>query len=275
MDDAKNTTTPSVTEQSTAGDSKRSDTTSDNDDKKKQQSEREKRRNPTVTFNVGGTKYEVSLTLLNIHPHCLLSKEADKPKHQDNPDEPIFIDRDGSRCKYVLDWMRDNQVVIPATVSKKALLNELHVYGFDSVDESTIDDSEFLPTLSSLYFEHVDRLKKEGEETRRKIEEMGTELRMKECAFWFFDQIKTDSSKVVNSKDCGAALKKFEPIKTEVLRKALGRYGLQIVVDDNGAFSTLGGSTSAGLLFRVGRNFSPTFRPKDAWNRRYLLGVFE
>ena len=138
VNDNKNTSEPSATGQTGAVAAKAEDGIRVTGDSKKETPEKQKQRNPTVTFNVGGTKYEISQTLLLIHPYSLLSEEADKQRRKDKPEDPIFIDRDGGRFKYVLDWMRDNQVVIPVTVSKKALLNELRYFGFDNVDESTI-----------------------------------------------------------------------------------------------------------------------------------------
>ena len=63
-------------------------------------------------------------------------------------DQPVFINRDGGRFKYVLDWMRDGRVIIPMEVTKDALLNDLHYYGFDDADPLTIDDSAVFPTFA-------------------------------------------------------------------------------------------------------------------------------
>ena len=47
--------------------------------------------------------------------------------------EPIFIDRDGDRFRYVLDYMRDGKVILPynsVVVTKESLLVELQYFGF-------------------------------------------------------------------------------------------------------------------------------------------------
>ena len=47
--------------------------------------------------------------------------------------EPIFIDRDGDRFRYVLDFMRDGKVILPynsVVVTKESLLVEFQYFGF-------------------------------------------------------------------------------------------------------------------------------------------------
>ena len=70
----------------------------------------------TVRFNVGGTIYEVSRSLLEQHPNTMLARMVSKTwlsEEEDNErkDEPLFIDRDRERFCYVLDFMRDGPTV--------------------------------------------------------------------------------------------------------------------------------------------------------------------
>eukprot|EP00536_Pseudo-nitzschia_multiseries_P016696 jgi/Psemu1/328318/estExt_fgenesh1_pg.C_12020003 len=51
----------------------------------------------------------------------------------------IFVDRNGDRFQYVLDYMRDGQKAsLPFTVSKEGFLKDLEYYGFDDVDAKSI-----------------------------------------------------------------------------------------------------------------------------------------
>lgn len=95
----------------------------------------------TVRFNVGGDIYEVSRSLLSDHPTTLMAKIASKTWQQDGLDQPYFIDGDGERFRYCLDYMRRGRVYLPLTVSKGSLLQDLDYYGFEGVDESLIDGS--------------------------------------------------------------------------------------------------------------------------------------
>merc|ERR1711862_764691 len=41
----------------------------------------------------------------------------------------IFIDRNGERFQYVLDYMRDNEVVLPLSVSRDHLITDMKYFG--------------------------------------------------------------------------------------------------------------------------------------------------
>jgi hypothetical protein len=99
----------------------------------------------TVVFNVGGTTYEVSRSLLEKYPNTMLARmtsETWDPQDDncDQPDaKPFFIERDSERFGYCLDYMRDaGHVFLPYTVSKEAFLQDLAYYGFDAVDVDAV-----------------------------------------------------------------------------------------------------------------------------------------
>ena len=54
-------------------------------------------------------------------------------------DEPIFIERDGERFRYCLDYMRDGRVSVAITVSKDGILKDLEYYGFEGIDPAAIE----------------------------------------------------------------------------------------------------------------------------------------
>lgn len=96
----------------------------------------------TVRFNVGGTIYEVSRTLINQFPDTMLARLSSETWSPESNGEPLFIERDGDRFRYCLDYMRDGGIVdLPATVSKAAMLRDLEYYGFQEVDPSTISQA--------------------------------------------------------------------------------------------------------------------------------------
>jgi len=91
-----------------------------------------------IKYNVGGIRYEVSHSLIRRYPKSLLAKTAFSPWNRDDKDEEIFIERDGDRFRYVLDYLRDGLVFIPATVAKEAVMLDLNYYGVDYNDEVVI-----------------------------------------------------------------------------------------------------------------------------------------
>jgi len=100
----------------------------------------------TVRFNVGGTVYEVSRSLLNQHPDTMLARLAsdtwqsvgnEDDDDKDDGNDAIFIERNGERFQYCLDYMRDGGTVgLPATVSEQGFLQDLAYYGFQDVEGS-------------------------------------------------------------------------------------------------------------------------------------------
>ena len=95
----------------------------------------------TVKFNVGGQKFEVSRSLLSMHPNTMLARCADEKWHED-PDSEIFIDRNGARFGICLDYLRDGEVVLPLITPKEAVLADLNYYGIENVHPSSITYSK-------------------------------------------------------------------------------------------------------------------------------------
>ena len=80
----------------------------------------------TVRFDVGGTVYRVSRSLLERHPNTAMAKKA-----AEGLKEPIFVEGDREFFKYVLRYMRHGEARLPVEVYKKDLLHDMESYGFD------------------------------------------------------------------------------------------------------------------------------------------------
>jgi hypothetical protein len=94
-----------------------------------------------VAFNVGGTKYEVTRSLLASHPDTMLARIASKDWKATEDTTEIFIDRNGVRFQFVLDYLRDGKVSLPLVVTNEALLDDLTYFGVEVIDTDAIDDS--------------------------------------------------------------------------------------------------------------------------------------
>ena len=95
----------------------------------------------TVTFNVGGKHYEVSRSLIERFPDTILARMTSELwlGGENAKDEPIFIERDGERFRYCLDYMRDGRVSVPITASKDGIVKDLEYYGFEEIDPVAIE----------------------------------------------------------------------------------------------------------------------------------------
>ena len=90
-----------------------------------------------VHFNVGGKQFEVSHSLLKMHPDCLLAQSASEQGRL-NPEDEVVLEKDGTRFRFVLDYLRDGHVILPMTVAKLLFLADLAYYEIKNVDESKI-----------------------------------------------------------------------------------------------------------------------------------------
>ena len=131
-----------------------------------------KKMTSTITFNVGGKMYEVSQSLVASYPDTMLAKISSKTWNK-NQNEHIFIDRDSELFRYILNYMRDGFVYLPSSVSKDALLQDLHYFGFQDINTnqirmslSVLDVGNQLHLWRNLYSETIESL----EQTKADIE---------------------------------------------------------------------------------------------------------
>ena len=199
----------------------------------------------TVYFDVGGTKYRVSRSLIEIYPKTMLARLV-SDTWQEDPDKEIFIDRDGDRFRYVLDYMRHRKVSLPVTeLTKHALLQELDYFGFENVDSDAIDtryESNYeaikhVANLSKQSKEEIDGYKEAIEDLSRGIEclnsaifhcALASELVQEYCA----------TGELAHEYKVDATLKTIQALRsiregtdTNLLAEHLAGLGFQCAVD--------------------------------------------
>lgn len=125
-----------------------------------------------VTFNVGGVVYQVRRSLLETFPNTMLARSASKQWTDGDNEKPIFIDQDGQRFRFCLEYMRNGNVQLPSTESKVALLNDLQYYGFENVDPDSINDSRDIAEAVSDVHAHAVKAKNKIEEIGQNIWDM-------------------------------------------------------------------------------------------------------
>lgn len=82
-----------------------------------------------VHFNVGGTLYDVARDTLLSATNTMLAKMVSDKWTAKNSREIIFIDRDGERFKYILDWYRNGKIIVPKTIALDAVRSEALYFG--------------------------------------------------------------------------------------------------------------------------------------------------
>jgi len=108
-----------------------------------------------IKFNIGGTRYEVSQSLLQSYPDSMLAKSAADQWHI-NPNAEIFIDRDGEQFRYVLQYLRDGVVHLPVSVPRASFLIDLKFYAVDVKEDAIVEQldaahfSKYVPLLNGV-----------------------------------------------------------------------------------------------------------------------------
>lgn len=98
-----------------------------------------------------------------------------------NEELPVFIDRNGDRFQYVLDYMRDGKKLsLPVTISKEAFLNDLKYYGFENVDANNVTGDSSLLAYAAME-KKIDKL--EAGLCMRKQREHNTDMLAHYCFF--------------------------------------------------------------------------------------------
>ena len=118
--------------------------------------------NTIVKLNIGGTLYEVSRSLINSFSDSMLCSIVSN-KWKEGSEEQIFIERDGHRFRYVLDYMRDGNVNLPRGECTKSLFTELDYFGieYDSNKISSNDSLNLFEVTRSYraYLEKFENMK--------------------------------------------------------------------------------------------------------------------
>ena len=109
----------------------------------------------TVTFNVGGQKYEISRSQFDKYPDSMLAKTVSDRWLQD-PSQEIFIDRDGSLFRHVLSFIRDGKVFLWHGITREEFREELGYYGIECDDDISEYIHEKLPISINSIGGHID-----------------------------------------------------------------------------------------------------------------------
>jgi len=209
------------------------------------------------TLNVGGTRYEVSDSLLDQFQDSMLRKitsdawnnhvysdDGDEAKasldlnnNKNNDNKEIFIERDGGRFKFVLDYMRDGQVFLPLSVPRSQIVSDMEYYGID-FDETKItlgvsDPKDTFHQLSEYYYEK-ERFKKifesKMEDIATKYQKLAVESMSCKIALEYFEeQFSGKSSFTFEAKTITKRLGSKERLYYDIveMQPHLNLYGLR------------------------------------------------
>lgn len=101
----------------------------------------------TVKLNVGGKHFEVSRNLIVKDDTDTMLSRLVSDTWLEDPEKEIFIDRDGDIFSYILNYLRQGEIMIPETMSMDQFLKDLDFYGITIIEGSVKKDSEFCNKL--------------------------------------------------------------------------------------------------------------------------------
>jgi hypothetical protein len=138
-----------------------------------------------IQFNVGGMRYDIAEETLLNHADTMLAKLVSSKWKKGGNQEPLFIDRDGERFRYILDWYRDGQIIVPKTIPVSALRNDALFFGLP--DDVVIEETQSFGDYVSLFHGTVTRF----QSLRISLLEMiqknvadGIVVNIENCAIW-------------------------------------------------------------------------------------------
>jgi BTB/POZ domain len=208
----------------------------------------------TVRFDVGGQVYKVSRSLIELYPDTMLARMVDtrwqpqrgiKAGDDDDDDTSnstiMFIDRNGDRFQYVLDYMRDRQVSLPMTVSVSAFRHDLAYYGFDNAQESSsvtvgtpAEARELFATfIGNLHgnLDKFDELIKESENTTATLKQQKSSFKMAHDIFGRSASMQGDGRHTISvASEDGKIAMNYGNCASRYLKEYLKNfYGLDLV----------------------------------------------
>ncbi len=106
-------------------------------------------RNDIIHLNVGGTRYAVSRSTLMRYEGSMLASLISGKWKEGEGDEEVFIDRNGRRFEWVLDYLRSDRAYVPDLSDQLALKEELDYFGI-AVDMSKVSVTDDFVTINEL-----------------------------------------------------------------------------------------------------------------------------
>ncbi|KAL3917193.1 MAG: hypothetical protein SGILL_004827, partial [Bacillariaceae sp.] len=205
-----------------------------------------------VRFNVGGRVYEVARSTVEQYPDTMLARMIDTTwKHEHyKPGDMIYIDRNGNRFQYVLDYMRDGTVHLPVTECYAAIAHELDYFGFENVGpkkvvQGTLEGGRIMTSISGNVSEELDSIDKDIQDLETKIKSSKNQKHAIRAAHILFmraanvpDELDRFQITIQDSDDkdtFGNATRHARGF----LKERLGVYGLELVKYPNTYISSL------------------------------------
>lgn len=95
-----------------------------------------------VKLNVGGVKYETTMEQISLLPKLFNIANERWSVDPESEIDVIFVDRNGLRFAYCLDYVRDGEVAIPSSITVESLVRDLEYYEVSNISPDSIKNTE-------------------------------------------------------------------------------------------------------------------------------------
>jgi hypothetical protein len=143
-----------------------------------------------VQLNIGGMRYDVVEDILMKHEDTMLAKLISGKLKEGNNTETLFIDRNGERFQYILDWYRDGKITVPKTITVEAIKSETLFFGLptDAIIEETQPIYDYASSLDDAV-QRSKRLRLHLEEVTKRNRADYIAISIKDFAVWVINQM--------------------------------------------------------------------------------------
>ena len=95
-----------------------------------------------VKLNVGGVEYETTMEHISLLPKLFKIANERWLLDPESKIGEIFVDRNGLRFAYCLDYVRDGEVAIPSSITVESLVRDLKYYEVSDISANSIKNTK-------------------------------------------------------------------------------------------------------------------------------------
>ncbi|CAG8737355.1 3516_t:CDS:2, partial [Funneliformis mosseae] len=121
----------------------------------------------TVSFNVGGTTFEITKDLFNAHPKSTLYKLVNESSSSfasrlssNKPAQSIFLDHNPLAFSVVLDYIRYHRLCLPKNVAREVVELQLREFGLDDDINLIVPDQNVAKVFGDAKYDGKDEVLK-------------------------------------------------------------------------------------------------------------------
>jgi hypothetical protein len=147
-------------------------------------------------------RYDVAKETLLKFDDTMLAKLISEKQIKGSNQEPLFIDRNGERFQYILDWYRDGRITLPKTIAIEAIKSDALFFGLP--ENAIIEESNSISDYMSSFYDtstRLDKMKSNLGEMKQENLDKSIEVIIEGVAIWIIREMLAKMSLEVGIPD--------------------------------------------------------------------------